>query len=126
MIKGKVIRGNQIGRTIGFPTANLLVTPKEPSLTTGVYGVKVLYKGSRYNGIMNVGVRPTINKEDLQIHYEVHIFNFHETIYGEEIKVNDCFFVREERPFDSINQLVLQIKKDIKFVRSRFLLQSEC
>ncbi|MBZ5753402.1 riboflavin kinase [Metabacillus rhizolycopersici] len=123
MIAGKVIRGNQIGRTIGFPTANLFIDTEDPYLTKGVYGVKIWHKNIQYDGIMNVGVRPTINKEDLQVHYEVHIFNFNQIIYGEELKVDVFFFVREETSFGSINQLVLQIKKDIELVENRFKLE---
>ncbi|RFU65092.1 riboflavin kinase [Peribacillus glennii] len=124
MITGEVIRGKQIGRTIGFPTANIFVNTEQPSLTKGVYGVKVWHKQVQYDGIMNVGVRPTINKTDFQVHYEVHIFNFHQTIYGEELKIDDLFFIREETSFDSIDQLVSQIKKDIEFVRKRLMVES--
>lgn len=123
IITGKVITGNQIGRTLGFPTANLVVDTNEPCLTKGVYGVKVMHRDILYDGIMNVGVRPTINKEDLQVHYEVHIFNFNEMIYEEELKIAVFFFLREETSFDSINQLVLQIKKDIELVKNRFILE---
>ncbi|MFJ7727826.1 riboflavin kinase [Neobacillus sp. NPDC097160] len=118
-ILGKVIRGNQIGRTIGFPTANLLLN-EGVFLQKGVYGVHVFYQNQLYYGLMNVGVRPTVNKEEINIHYEVHIFDFDQMIYDEELDVEVCYFVREEQLFSSMKNLVLQIRKDVETVQRMF------
>ncbi|OIK10191.1 hypothetical protein BIV60_22110 [Bacillus sp. MUM 116] len=116
---GKVIQGNQIGRTIGFPTANLLLNQKA-SLKKGVYGVNVWYKNTHYYGLMNAGVRPTVNKEEIKIHYEVHIFDFDQSIYAEELEIEVCYFLREEQLFSSMEHLVLQIRKDVENVKNIF------
>lgn len=116
---GQVIRGNQIGRKIGFPTANLHVNLDEIHLSNGVYGVKVTYNERHFTGIMNVGIRPTISEEEEIVHYEVHIFDFDEMIYDEILQIDACFFVREEISFSSLEQLISQIKNDVEFVKSR-------
>lgn len=115
---GQVIRGNQIGREIGFPTANLRVNSDEVHLANGVYGVKVMYNERPFNGVMNVGIRPTLGEEAI-VHYEVHIFGFDEMIYDQILQVEACFSVREEISFSNLDQLILQIKDDVEFVKSR-------
>lgn len=116
---GPVIRGNQIGRTIGFPTANLHVDADKVHLSNGVYGVKVTYNKTTFIGVMNVGVRPTINHEEDIVHYEVHIFDFNEMIYDKTLQIETCFFVRKEISFSSLDQLISQIKNDIELVKGR-------
>ncbi|MEK4031450.1 riboflavin kinase [Pseudobacillus sp. FSL P4-0506] len=118
-ITGKVVRGNQIGRTIGFPTANLYIGTEPSFLEKGVYGVQVFHNNKQYTGIMNIGTRPTIDSKELKIHYEVHILNFSEMIYDQVLTVNVRFFVRQEMKFDSLDQLMEQIRKDIDFIRKR-------
>lgn len=122
MLMGKVLKGRQIGRTIGFPTANLKVDKSKVQLDRGVYGVKVVYKNKEYTGIMNVGLRPTFIKENLEIHYEVHIFDFHEMIYDEILNVEVCFFIRKEISFSNIEQLTTQISIDIAMVKAKYLI----
>ena len=116
---GKVIQGRKIGRTIGFPTANIMIDQKV-SFTKGVYGVQICVKDQTYYGIMNIGNRPSFQKNDNELSCEVHIFNFNESIYTEEVEVTVYFFVREEKAFSSIDDLVIQIKKDIKKVKDQF------
>lgn len=116
---GPVIRGNQIGRTIGFPTANLHVDADKVHLSNGVYGVKVTYNKTTFIGVMNVGIRPTINHEEGMVHYEVHIFDFNEMIYDKTLQIETCFFVREEISFSSLDQLISQIKNDVELVKGR-------
>jgi 3,4-dihydroxy-2-butanone 4-phosphate synthase len=118
--KAKVIKGRQLGRTIGFPTANLHVDQTTINLASGVYGVKVLYNNEAFFGVMNVGVRPTFKEENPMIRYEVHILDFDKFIYDEEIKIDVCFFLREEISFPTINELISQIKEDVEFVTQRF------
>jgi riboflavin kinase len=121
-IGGKVVRGNQIGQTIGFPTANIFMHDKELQLKQGVYGVKVVYQSHLYYGVMNVGTRPTFEEKDKSVSYEVHIFEFERCIYGETLEVEPCFFVRPEKAFSNVKELIQQIKQDAAYVKKRFRL----
>ena len=114
---GKVVRGNQLGRTIDVPTANLWL-PKTNLPINGVYGVKVQIKERNFFGIANMGLRPTIGGTMPVL--EVHIFNFSEDIYGQRIQVEFCFKVRDEKKFSGLDELKEQIKKDISFTLSTF------
>jgi riboflavin kinase/FMN adenylyltransferase len=121
---GEVIPGRQIGRTLGFPTANLRVSNKEEwKLPLGVYGVKVHYKGVLYNGVMNIGRRPTFKGEEPKLSIEVYILQFNEDIYGEQLWIKVLFFLRHELAFNSIEQLRQQIKEDINTANRQFLLR---
>ncbi|QHB16621.1 bifunctional riboflavin kinase/FAD synthetase [Mannheimia pernigra] len=108
-IHGRVAHGNKLGRTIGFPTANImlnrLVTPVQ-----GVFAVKVNTKQGCYNGIVNVGNRPTINGTKPLL--EVHIFDFNLSIYGEVIEVVFLHKIRNEIKFSHFEELKTQIEKD--------------
>ncbi|WP_174732034.1 3,4-dihydroxy-2-butanone-4-phosphate synthase [Mesobacillus harenae] len=119
-LSGPVIKGKQLGRKIGFPTANLDVDHDKKHLVNGVYGVKVHFENNIYDGIMNIGLRPTINDGDQTIHYEVHIFNFNKTIYNTILKVDVYFYLREEILFSGVEQLIDQITSDIEKVNKRF------
>jgi riboflavin kinase len=123
--QGRVVRGRQVGRTIGFPTANLLVEELNRPLANGVYGVIVEYGGNAYIGVMNKGVRPTLADREPQVHYEVHILDFSQDIYHDTIAVHVCFFVRPEQRFDSLNQLCRQIVRDVEEVKETFSLRDE-
>lgn len=114
LIKGMVVKGHQIGSTIGFPTANLAVHPSNnDSQKKGVYGVKVHHDKKAYFGVMNIGVRPTF-KDDNTVSYEVHILEFHKDIYSEQLEVELLFFIREEKAFSSKSQLIHQLNEDVK------------
>lgn len=116
-IRGRVAHGNKLGRTIGFPTANILlnrlVTPIQ-----GVYAVQVETPLGKFNGIANVGNRPTINGTKPLL--EVHIFDFKGDLYGKAIAVNFLHKVRNETKFESFEALKLQIEKDVAEVKSYF------
>ncbi|HZG71547.1 MAG TPA: 3,4-dihydroxy-2-butanone-4-phosphate synthase [Chondromyces sp.] len=122
---GMVINGRKIGRSIGFPTAN--IHPQRPvkELVKGVYGVKTAVNDKEFIGIMNVGSRPTFNENDLSIHYEVHLLDFDQDLYWKNIDVKVCFFLREEMAFPSVSNLITQINQDIDRVRCRFKLIEE-
>jgi riboflavin kinase/FMN adenylyltransferase len=108
---GKVIKGKQIGRTIGFPTANIEIQePLKLLPKNGVYIVKCLVKNQEVNGIMNIGNRPTVNGTSQSI--EVHLLNFDEDIYGLEITVKMIDFIRNEQKFENLDQLKSQIQND--------------
>jgi riboflavin kinase/FMN adenylyltransferase len=110
-ICGKVVRGNQIGRTIGFPTANI-ETPNQYKLITagGVYACQVDYQGKLYDGMGNIGYRPTVSDSELTI--EVHIFDFDKEIYDEEITISFIDRIRDEHKYDSLEALRQQLEKD--------------
>ena len=109
-VVGKVIKGKQQGRLIGFPTCN--ISYKEYVLPKfGVYSVNILVKEKKYKGIANLGVRPTINGKKILL--ETHLFGFNQNLYNKEITVEFNYFVRNEKKFKSLVHLKNQIKKDI-------------
>lgn len=116
-IKGKVIHGRHIGRTIGFPTANLEFNDKMVIPGKGVYYTNVKYKDRTFKGITSVGNNPTVNGKELTI--ETFILNFDKMIYDEELKVYFIEKIRGEMKFDSVDKLVAQIKKDEDFAMSK-------
>lgn len=108
-VSGHVQGGDQRGRTIGFPTANIsLKGYLEPAL--GVYAVQVDVGGQRYGGVANFGRRPTFNKQDTLL--EVHLFDFAGDLYGRQIDVAFIDFIRPERKFDGLDSLKRQIAVD--------------
>ncbi len=119
-ISGNVIGGEKLGALIGFPTANLEVDSEMKLLPKrGVYAVHVILEDEEYDGMMNIGVRPTINdKQDLSI--EINIFDFDEDIYDQYLTVQLLSKVREENQFASVDELKAQITKDEKFIRDYF------
>ncbi len=113
-ISGSVVKGKQLGRTIGFPTANLgNIDPDKILPKHGVYAVHVVYDNERYNGVMNVGIKPTVSNTD-NVSLEVYIFQFNENIYEKELTVEFVQYIREEKRFDSVEELVNQIREDEK------------
>lgn len=112
-IRGRVIRGQGRGKTLGFPTANLAVTDHQLIPGNGVYCVTVEYDGNREKGICNIGLRPTF-EDSSERSIEVHIFGgVSEDLYSTEILVEFNKFVREEIKFDSIELLKKQINTDV-------------
>ena len=111
-LEGTIVGGYQVGRKIGFPTANLRVDfPNKLIPSIGVYAVRVSVNGQDYKGMLNIGHRPTINNgTDLSI--EVHILDFEGDIYNQQVRIEFIGFLRPEIKFDSIDELVLQIQKD--------------
>ena len=109
-VEGKVIKGKQRGRTIGFPTCNIRYNSYTlPKL--GVYSVQVQTKNLRKKGIANVGYRPTFSGKSLLL--EVNIFGIKKNLYKKLLKISFIKFIRAEKKFKTINQLKTQIKKDI-------------
>ena len=107
-ITGKVVKGHQNGRKIGFPTANII--PQEDQLLppNGVYATRV----GNHKAMTNIGTRPTFDGHRLTI--ETYILDFDEDLYEKEITVEFERYIREERPFSSPQELMEQIKKDIE------------
>ena len=109
-VEGEVIKGFQRGRKIGFPTCNIdLSTYTLPKL--GVYSIQVTIGNSKKKGIANVGYRPTFNGKNLLL--EVNIFGIKKNLYKKILKISFIKFIRAEKKFKNINQLKVQIKKDI-------------
>ena len=111
-MQGTIVSGYQVGRKIGFPTANLQVDFANKLIPAiGVYAVRVSVNGQNYKGMLNIGHRPTINNgTDLSI--EVHILDFEGDIYNQPMRIEFVDFLRPEAKFQSVDELVLQIQKD--------------
>ena len=119
-LTGRVVQGRQLGRTIGFPTANLQLV-KPAIIHQGVYGVRVVRKGQVYVGMMNIGTCPTIAADHVQT-IEVHLIDFEGDIYGEVLDVHIAFFIREEKKFASLELLVQQLHEDLAQAKSLLVL----
>lgn len=110
-LKGTVIKGKQIGTTIGFPTANTKYPNGIVKLPFGVYCSSVCIEGYSYRGITNWGMKPTLNNT-IEPVVETHILNYNGNLYGKEIIVEILKYVRKEIKFNSLEELKKQIKKD--------------
>jgi riboflavin kinase/FMN adenylyltransferase len=110
-ITGIVIQGRKLGRTIGFPTANIEVNDKHKLIPAdGVYAVRVMVKNKYFKGMMNIGNRPTVDGKSRTI--EVNIFDFDESIYDENIQISFIQRIREEKKFEGIDALKSQLMVD--------------
>lgn len=114
-LKGKVFSDRKVGRTLGFPTANLLYDNQKQSLKNGVYSCEVEVDGKRYLGISNFGSRPTFELDKTLV--EVHIIDKEIKLYGKVITVYFKSFIRDVIRFDTANELKKQIQKDILRVK---------
>ncbi len=112
-LTGTVIHGAEIGRTIGFPTANLQVNfPYKQIPKYGVYAANVIIAGEKHQAVVNIGNNPTI-KNNLPLSIEIHILNFTENIYGKELRVQFIDRIRGEQHFASLTDLQSAIARDI-------------
>lgn len=119
-ISGEVVHGDKIGRTIGFPTANLNVDDERKLLpAAGVYAVKVSSQGKEYEGMLNVGIRPTVSNSGI-VRLETHVFGFDGNLYGEKMTVSLIRRVRGERKFDTLQELSAQLSRDKETVKMIF------
>lgn len=112
-LHGTVVEGKQLGRKMGFPTANIESSDKHKIIPGyGVYAVKVEFDGKTFNGMLNIGTRPTFNKNADNRSIEVNIFDFSADIYGKKLTL--CFVdkIRDEKKFPGIESLIEQLKKD--------------
>ena len=117
MVSGKVVSGKQLGRTIGYPTANIQVAEDYKLIPAiGVYVVGVTVKGKDFYGMLSVGTNPTVGGTEKTI--EVYIFDFNDTIYDEEITVRFLTKIRDEENFGSIDLLIEALKNDEIFSRN--------
>ncbi|MFM6975326.1 MAG: bifunctional riboflavin kinase/FAD synthetase [Sphingobacteriaceae bacterium] len=110
-LHGKVIKGDQIGRKMGYPTANLFIEENYKLIPSdGIYAVKLEIKNKPYQGMAYIGHRPTINGMSRNI--EVNIFDFEEDIYGETIRMDFLHYIREDQKFNSLAELSHQLSLD--------------
>lgn len=117
MVSGTVVSGKQLGRTIGYPTANIQVAKDYKLIPAiGVYVVGVTVKGNDFYGMLSVGTNPTVGGTEKTV--EVYIFDFNDTIYDEEITVRFLTKIRDEEHFGSIDLLIEALKNDEVFSRN--------
>lgn len=127
-LNGKVIKGDQLGRVLGFPTANLFIEENYKLIPSdGIYAVTIEFNGNESQwkparGMAYIGHRPTINGMSRNI--EVNIFDFGEDIYGQTIRINFLYYLRGDKKFNSLEDLQEQLKKDEKAAR-KILLRPE-
>jgi riboflavin kinase/FMN adenylyltransferase len=112
-ISGTVVAGDQIGRLMGFPTANIKIKENIKLIPeTGVYAVKVNHNNNKYQGMLNIGYRPTIGQQnDLSI--EVNLFDFSGNLYDEELIIEFISKIRNEKQFKDVSQLKEQLARDL-------------
>ena len=111
-LKGHVVDGHKVGRSIGFPTANIIVDEKFKVIPLeGSYVVWITIDGKRYKGMLYIGPRPTLGNDET-ISIEANIFDFSEDIYGKQVTVEFVEFIRENMKFDSLTELAEQMRED--------------
>ncbi len=113
-ISGRVLRGHQLGRELGFPTVNL--RPPEPPAATGVFAVKVSGAGlDRHPGVASLGIRPTVAGRNWLL--EVHLFDYDGNLYGKHLSVEFIEHLRPEEKFEDLDSMKIQMKKDARQAR---------
>lgn len=109
ILSGRVVHGQKLGRTLGFPTANVHLKIASPAMS-GVYAVQLVKQGIAYNGVANIGCRPTVNGVTPIL--EVHLFEYEGSLYDDYVLVHFCHYIREERKMSGLDELVKQIQCD--------------
>ena len=121
-LAGRVVGGNRLGRTLGYPTANVEVEDEAKLVpANGVYACRVHTEGRDYHGMLNIGKRPTIQSDADKSNIEVHILDFNHDIYSEIITLDFVQRIRDEQKFDSLEALKAQIARDEVVVREYFM-----
>ncbi len=119
-VEGVVQQGRQLGRTLGFPTINVPFPNSKAQIPFGVYSVDIELEGDCFKGILNYGIKPTVAGDlpqnllqNLPL-LEIHIFDFNKNVYNKPVRINLLKWIREERKFGSLDELKIQIEKDLK------------
>jgi len=112
MIRGEVVHGRRIGRTIGMPTTNLIPSTSKLLPPCGVYASKTLIGDKYFPGVTNIGYKPTVGEEEY-IGVETFIFDFDDDLYGKMIEVELFYYMRPELKFGSLEELVIKMREDI-------------
>jgi len=115
-IRGTVTKGDNLGKKIGFPTANLSAH-SEQFPPDGVYLAEAAIDGKLHQGVINLGVRPTVKGQKSERVLEVHLLDFSSDIYGKDVEVRFLRYLRPEKKFDSIDALIKQITADVRQAR---------
>ncbi len=115
-ILGTVTRGDNLGKKIGFPTANLSAH-SEQFPPNGVYVAEARIDGELYRGVINLGIRPTVSIGKSERVLEIHLFDFNRDIYGHDVEVRFLKFLRSEKKFQDLDTLVQQIRQDVEQAR---------
>jgi riboflavin kinase/FMN adenylyltransferase len=121
-IRGVVVRGDGRGRLLGFPTANLMVRSSDKLIPPpGIYAVRGVLRSGTYPGALHLGPRPTFQGSPPSV--ELHLMDFEADVYGEEVRVDFVEYLREVRPFASVQALIDQMKADVDQARERLFAQ---
>ena len=118
-ILGTVEEGKHLGRSLGFPTANLSAH-SEQFPPNGVYAAEGLLDGKTVRGVVNLGVRPTVDEDSLRRVLEFHLFDFDRDLYGEDVELRFLRYLRPEQKFENVAALREQIARDVEAARSIF------
>ncbi len=113
-LSGSVIRGDGRGRKINIPTANIAISAEKIVPKNGVYVTLAILNGVKHPAVTNIGIRPTFTPDKERANIETHILDFDEEIYGEELKLEFIAYLRDEKKFGSVEELLKQIGEDIK------------
>ncbi|SCH06815.1 MULTISPECIES: bifunctional riboflavin kinase/FAD synthetase [unclassified Romboutsia] len=118
-LEGEVIKSKQLGRTIGFPTANMKIEGEMLIPKCGIYATKVYLDEKTYFGATNIGYNPTVNGDNLSV--ETNILDFNEDIYGKFIKIEFLERIRDEKKFNSLEELKSQLKIDTNYIYEKYI-----
>lgn len=113
VLKGKVVHGKALGRTVGMPTANIQIQDASVLPKCGVYATRIRVEEEDYLAVTNIGTRPTVDNET-QVTVETHILDFDKDIYGQFVEVEVFKFLRPIRKFSNLEEVQKQVKKDIE------------
>lgn len=119
VIEGEIIHGKANGRKMGYPTANISLKDQIIKPKNGIYASRVIIDGKKYFGATNVGMNPTVNGKYLSI--ETNILDFDEDIYGKKVRIEFLEKIRDEKKFESLDELRKQLDLDTGFVRQKYL-----
>lgn len=122
-LQGTVVHAKKLGRTIGFPTANIEINKEIIMPKNGIYATKIHIEGKTYFGATNIGYNPTVNGSKLSI--ETNILEFSEDIYGKLIKIEFLERIRDEKKFLSLDELKNQLGKDTNYVFEKYICKSK-
>ena len=123
VIEGEIIHGKANGRKMGYPTANISLKDQIINPKNGIYASRVVIDGKKYFGATNVGMNPTVNGKYLSI--ETNILDFNEDIYGKRVRIEFLEKIRDEKKFESLDELRKQLDLDTGFVRQKYMLNKK-
>jgi riboflavin kinase/FMN adenylyltransferase len=117
-LSGRVVRGDQRGRTIGYPTANLTYDDTKLIPAGGIYACRAAVLGESFRAAVNIGTNPTFTPDKQTLNVEAYLLDFDQEVYGESVRLDFEVRLRDERRFESVDALVRQIDADVAAVRN--------